>query len=206
MLPHHSQLSKKEITLFKKLNTPGKIQDFLETIPWNFETEGARLSSPRTTLKENSAHCLEGALLSCAILSYHGHEPLLLDLQPNIDSDDDGHAIALFKENSLWGAISKTNHVSVRYRDPVYRTVRELVMSYFHEYFLNDGVKNLRSYTTLNLKTIKKNWITDSENVWYVEEKFNHKKYLSILLKNKKVKLRKAERVEIDASKHTVWK
>lgn len=200
-----TELSRDELKVFKKLNSPIKIQDFLESIPANFEEGGGTLYSPRNVLAHRKAHCFEGALFASAVLLYHGHKPLLLDLQPTLTSKDDGHALALFKEHGLWGAISKTNHVSVRYRDPVYRTVRELVMSYFHEYFLDDGIKNLRSYAMLNLETIKKNWIIDPENVWYVEEIFNHKKYTN-LLPNKKIKLRKAEQVEINASKNTVWK
>ena len=204
---HHffKDLTPEEKRIFRKLNSPIKIQDFLETIPANFEDHGKTLYSPRTMLKQQKAHCFEGALLASSILLFHNHKPLILDLQPRLTSKDDGHALALFKQNGLWGAISKTNHVSVRYRDPVYKTIRELAMSYFHEYFLNDGIKNLRSYAVLDLSPIKQNWITDSENVWYVEKKLAQKQYTSLLPK-KKITLRKAERIEIEASKHTVWK
>ena len=156
---HLAGLTREEKKLFRRLNTQVKIQDYLETIPANFETGGQTLHSPRSVLKYNTAHCFEGALLACAILLSQGHKAVILDLQPDIKSNDDGHALALFKVNGLFGALSKTNHPSIRYRDPIYKSIRELVMSYFHEYFLSDGAKNLRSYTILNLSKIKKNWI-----------------------------------------------
>jgi hypothetical protein len=88
---------------------------------------------------------MEGALLAAAILEFHGHKPLLLDLRST--NDDLDHVVALFKQFGCWGAISKTNHVVLRYREPVYKTLRELAMSYFHEYFLDNGKKTLREYS-----------------------------------------------------------
>src|SRR3989344_5716775 len=134
-------LNKAEIKLFKKLNTPAKIQDFLETIPFNFEKGGETCMSPRRVLKNNRAHCMEGAMLAAAILKFQGHAPLLIDLRAH--KKDQDHAIAVFKINGKWGAISKTNHIVLRYREPVYDSVRQLVMSFFHEYFLDDGKKTL---------------------------------------------------------------
>jgi hypothetical protein len=133
-------LTKEEKRVFEKLNTPQKIQDFLETFPINFEEKGETLHSPRNILKNKKAHCFEGALFASAVLLYHKKETLLLDLQTTLN--DEAHVVTLFKQNGKWGAISKTNHASLRYRDPVYQTVRELVMSYFHEYFKNTGEKN----------------------------------------------------------------
>ena len=96
-------------------------------------------------LRAGKAHCMEGALLAAAILEFHGHKPLLLDLRST--SEDLDHVVALFKQNGYWGAISKTNHVVLRYREPIYGSVRELAMSYFHEYFLDNGKKTLREYS-----------------------------------------------------------
>ena len=132
--------TKKEKDLLKKLNTPAKAQDFLNSFKFNFEEDGKQtLKSPVRVLREKKAHCLEGAILGAYILSLHGHKPLLLHLQTT--KEDFDHIVAPFKEKKLWGALSKTNHGVLRYREPVYRNIHELVMSYFHEYFLDDGKK-----------------------------------------------------------------
>src|SRR3989344_6349937 len=115
----------KEFKIFKKLNSPSKIQDFLNEIPINFEKKGETCKSPLVVLKSNNAHCIEGAMLASAALWYHGEKPLLLDLKTS--NDDEDHVVALFKANNRWGAISKTNHAVLRYRDPIYLSVRELV-------------------------------------------------------------------------------
>ena len=96
----------------------------------NFEPHGDTLKSPRYVMKEKNAHCLEGAFFAAAVLWYHGEEPLLLDLQST--SEDYDHVVALFKRNGRWGALSKTNHAVLRYREPIYRSADELAMSYFH--------------------------------------------------------------------------
>ncbi|MDP3731184.1 MAG: hypothetical protein Q8R34_01670, partial [bacterium] len=124
-----NNLTKEEIKLFKKLNSPRKLQDFINAIPANFEKRGETLMSPRRVLRENKAHCLEGAFLVAAVLWFHGEKPLLLDLKTT-DCDFD-HVVALFRKGGCWGAISKTNHAVLRYREPVYASPRELAMSYF---------------------------------------------------------------------------
>src|SRR3989338_7334538 len=122
--------TKEEIAIFKSLNTPKKIQDFLNSIPADFEPHGDTVLSPRMVLKENRAHCMEGAMFAAAALRFHGYPPFVVDL--TAVKDDDDHVITVFKHNNHWGAISKTNHAVLRYREPVYKTIRELVMSYFH--------------------------------------------------------------------------
>ena len=96
----------------------------------NFEHGGETNHSPIVVLKKRKAHCFEGAVFAAAVLAYHGSKPLLMDFATAYDDED--HTVALFRKNGLWGAISKTNHAVLRYRDPVYRTPRELAMSYFH--------------------------------------------------------------------------
>src|ERR1700733_9427348 len=127
----------------KKLSTPAKIQDFLNSLPFNFEKKGETCRSPKASIEADTAHCFEGALIAAAALSLRGQKPLLLDLKAS--GKDMDHVVALFKRDGKWGAISKTNHAVLRYREPVYASVRELAMSYFHEYFLPSGVKTLRS-------------------------------------------------------------
>src|ERR1051326_5086538 len=116
--------SKAEVKLFKKLNSPKKIQDFLANeIKHNPARDGIECRSPRRVLREGKAHCMEGALLAAAILEFHGRPPLVMDLRST--GKDLDHVVALFKQFGCWGAISKTNHGVLRYREPVYRTLRE---------------------------------------------------------------------------------
>src|SRR3989344_7544763 len=136
-----SGFTKKEISAIKRLNSPKKVQGFINKLKINFEENGDTCLSPRLVLKEKKAHCIEAALLAAAILRFHGYPPIILDLEST--SRDFDHVIFLFKSRKHWGAISKSNHTSIRYREPIYRTIRELVMSYFHEYFLDNGKKTL---------------------------------------------------------------
>lgn len=138
-------LTKSELAVLKKLNTPIKIQNFLDIVPLNHEKGRETYMSVRRVLRANKMHCFEGALLAAAALKIHGQKPLILDLK-SVNGDD--HVVALYKKNGYWGAISKTNHVVLRFRDPVYRTIRELALSYFHEYTnYRMTQKTLRSYS-----------------------------------------------------------
>lgn len=189
-----------EKVVLKRLSTPNKIQDFLDRIPFNFETRGETLMSPRRVLRAGKAHCIEGALLAAAALWYHGREPLLLDLK--VASDDLDHVVALFKENEYWGAISKTNHAVLRYRDPVYKTVRELALSYFNEYFLPDtGRKTLLSYSRpFNLKSFGTEWISSLEELWEIGAALDDFRHFPVVpIKNKKI-LRRASVLERKAA------
>ena len=162
-----------EERILRRLDSPQKIQDFLDRLPINFEKRGETHYSPRRVLRERKAHCIEGALLAAAALWLHGEKPLLLDLKTKLL--DDEHVVALFRRNSHWGAISKTNHAVVRYRDPVYRTVRELALSYFHEYFRDsDGLKTLVSYSRpFDLRTLGESWVTAEEGLWHLDDALN---------------------------------
>ncbi len=176
-------LNKKEIKIFKKLNTPAKIQDFIDKLLPNFEKSGETCSSPRTTLARGTAHCLEGAYLAAAILWFHGEKPLLLDLKSS--KKDFDHVVTLFKKDGYWGAISKTNHAVLRYREPVYKTIRELALSYFHEYFTNhDGRKTLRSFSRpFNLKKFGKSWIIINEDLWDIGAALDDSPHIEIVPK-----------------------
>ena len=162
-----NEFSPKELKAIKRLSTPQKIQDFLNSIPFNFEKKGETCMSPRCVLKEKKAHCMEGAMFAAAALALHGETPLILDLRSTARDFD--HVVALFSRYGHWGAISKTNHAVLRYREPVYKTVRELAMSYFHEYFLNsNGAKTMRSFSKpFNLSRFNKDhWMTTDEDLW----------------------------------------
>ena len=193
--------TKKEKDLLKRLNTPAKAQDFLNSFKFNFEEDGKQtLKSPVRVLREKKAHCLEGAILGAYILSLHGHKPLLLHLQTT--KEDFDHIVAPFKEKKLWGALSKTNHGVLRYREPVYKNIRELVMSYFHEYFLNDGRKTLRKYSRpLNLNVFEDDWMLAEEDLWGIDEELDKIRHYDIVPKNILKKLRKADKIEIKIGK-----
>jgi len=141
----HALLTPAEHRLFARLDTPQKIQTYLDKTPINFGEYGDTAMSPRRMLKMKMAHCTEGAFFAAAVLSYHGRETWLMDIQ-SLPSDHD-HVVTLFKERGLWGAISKTNHAILRWRDPIYQSWRELAMSYAHEYCLPGGKKSMMAYS-----------------------------------------------------------
>ena len=195
----------KEKALIKKLNTPAKVQDFLNTLAFNFEEKGETLRSPLFTLRAQKAHCFEGALLGAYILQTHGHKPLILHLK-TIKGDYD-HIVVLFKINGLWGALSKTNHAVLRYREPVYKNIHELVMSYFHEYFLDSGLKTLRQYSKpLNLNTFEKGWEVMEGSLWGIDEELDKTKHYDIAPAKVFKNLRKADKIEIQAGKIVEYK
>jgi len=197
---------KKEVQVFKKLNCPKKIQDFLNKIPANYEKDGDTVLSPRMVLKQNRAHCMEGAMFAAAALRFHGHQPLVVDLTSNHKDDD--HVIAVFKRHGHWGAISKTNHATLRYREPIYRNIRELTMSYFHEYFTNDDrKKTLRSYSLpVNLSRFDKNgWMTAAEDTDYIPEYLAKVPHQQILTRSQIAFLRKADPIEKKAGSILEW-
>jgi hypothetical protein len=199
-------LSWSEVRLFRRLNTPRKIQDFLETMPFNFEPNGDTCWSPRRVLRERRAHCIEGALLAAAILRFYGHRPLVLDLTAM--KHDFDHVVAPFKQHGCWGAISKTNHAVLRYREPVYKTIRELVLSYFHEYFDRHGRKTLRSFSQpVDLSRFDNiDWMTSAEDVWEVPEYLCDVRHEPILTRSQIATLRRADRVERRAGDIVQWK
>lgn len=197
-------LTKSEHQILKRLNTPAKIQDYIDTLKMNFSDADPCLC-PREVLQEQKAHCMEGALLAAAALWYHGRKPLLIDLTTT-DNDED-HVVAVFKVSGYYGAISKTNHGVLRYREPIYKTPRELVLSYFHEYFLNTGQKTLRTYSKpFDISKLSHlNWITSRNGIMQLIELMNDSPHYQILTKTQVKNLRKADKVEIKAGKIVEW-
>jgi hypothetical protein len=159
-----------EILVLKALTTPEKIQRFLDTeISYNKEPDGETIRSPRRVLRDKVAHCLEGALLAAAALRIHGYPPLLLDLEA---VHDDDHVLAVFKQQGHWGAIAKSNYSGLRFRAPVYRSLRELVMTYFEHYFNASREKTLRNYSRpVNLSRFDRiGWMTAEADLWPISE------------------------------------
>lgn len=191
-------LSKKEALLFKRLNTTRKLQDFLNKLPQNFELDGETCMSPLRVIRENTAHCIEGALFAAAVLWYHGKRPLVMHLLTK-DHDYD-HVVALFREQGYWGAISKTNHAVLRYRDPVYKNPRELALSYFNEYFMDKtGEKTMLGYTMpIDLEKIAgAGWLTAKKDLWGINDKLFHSPHKPIAPRPLMQKLRPADTIEI---------
>lgn len=203
----NSGLTKKEWQTLKSLNTPKKIQDYLNRLPFNFEEGGETHRSVKETLKAGRAHCFEGALLASAALWARGGRPLLLDLK--VTRPDFDHVVALFQENGRWGAISKTNHTILRYREPVYKSVRELAMSYFHEYFLEDGSKTMRAFSKpFDLSRFAPTWISggEEENLAWLAHELDKSPHEDVLLPGQSRRLRPVDQVEREVLKIVEYK
>jgi hypothetical protein len=187
------------VDIFKKLKTPVQVQDYLDTLKINFEPDGDTHYSPRTVYEKQEAHCIEAALFATAALWAHGHTPLLLDLRAARGDYD--HVVALYRKNGYWGALSKSNHAVIRYRDPVYKTVRELAASYFHEWFPEKtGVRTLRSYSTpLDMRRFGREWITTDDDLFWVDDELNAQPHYPIAPLQNMRNARRADPIEIKA-------
>jgi hypothetical protein len=159
-------LSPKDARTLRALNTPVRIQRFLDALPYQYADTAW---SPQRALRERKGHCLEGALLAAAALRLNGHPPLLMDLEA---VHDDDHVIALYRERGLWGGIAKSNYAGLRFRAPIYRTLRELALSYFEHYYNLRGERTLRNYSrAVNLARLdSQHWMTSEEDVWCVAD------------------------------------
>lgn len=203
-----SGLTAGEYAKLAKLSTPAKIQDCLDTLPMNWEKKGDTHMSPRRVLGVKKAHCIEGALLAAAALWIAGEPPLIMNLSPRMGKGDDDHVVALYKRGGLWGAIGKTNHATIRFRDPVYRSPRELALSYFHEWFINaTGEKVLECYSKpLDLSRFGTDWLTDEKELWYIADALSERKHYFLVPKGNWRHVRKADNMERAAGKLIEWK
>jgi hypothetical protein len=157
-----------ERAIFRKLRTPTTIQRYLDhDIGYNLEPGGATCYSPRMVLRNRVAHCMEGAMFAAAALRKIGHPALLVDLEAVRDSD---HVLAVYRRGGCWGALAKSNYAGLRGREPVYRTIRELALSYFELYCNDAGEKTLRNYSRpVNLAQFDKlEWMTQEGDVWEI--------------------------------------
>ncbi|NWF56137.1 MAG: hypothetical protein HXY45_15230 [Syntrophaceae bacterium] len=171
-------MSKSEHRILGHLNHPIKIQAFLDELEYSREE---KYRCPLRVLRERVAHCYDGALFAAAMLRRIGHPPLILEMLPNRRDDD--HLLALFKRNSHWGAIGKSNFVGLRFREPVYRTVRELIMSYFEQFYNLEREKTLRGYTRpLNLRPFDRyGWMVKDEPLYRIAEKLDRTRIVRVL-------------------------
>jgi hypothetical protein len=160
-----------ERAIFRRLHTPARIQGFVDDLAYNKEPDGPTCRSPRRAMRDRTAHCMEGALFAAALRQL-GYPPLLFDLEAAPNRDDD-HVLAIFKLRGCWGAIGKSNYSGLRFREPVYRDLRELAMSYFEHYYNLRGEKTLRAYSRpVDLGRFDRiHWMTAEEDVWAIPER-----------------------------------
>lgn len=165
----NGQWTTEELTLFRVLKNPAAIQDFLDTIPYSAQSQ---YRSPRSVLHDRKAHCYDGALFAAASLRMIGYPPVIVDMQ---SVRDDDHVIAIFKYRGRVGAIAKSNFTGLRFREPIYRDIRELVMSYFESFYNMNHEKSLRQYTDpLNLSSFDKyRWMFLDEHLDRIVDRLN---------------------------------
>ena len=190
-----SSFTPNELRVFARLDSPAKIQVFLDNIPYSAEE---RYRCPRSVLRDRKAHCYDGALFAAAALRRLGHTPLIIDM---LAHNDDDHLLALFKRDGHWGAVAKSNFAGLRYREPIYRTVREVVMSYFEDFYNVAREKTLRSYTVpLNLKTFDKlDWMTRDETMDVIAEKLSAIRKVTVVTPKMAARLQPVDKRSFEA-------
>ena len=158
-------LTRAEARFLKALSTPRRVLDYLDGLDYDFAGKGCR--SPRRVLRERQVQCMDGAIFAAAALRFQGRPPLIIDLEADNDTD---HVMALFRENGCWGAVGRSNYSGLRFREPIYRTLRELVLSLFEEYSNLRREKTLRRYSgPVSLARFdRRSWMTAEENLTYV--------------------------------------
>ncbi len=179
----------------RKMKAPSDIQGSLDSMEYDPDPESR---SPRYVMKERRAHCFEGALFAAACLREMGHPPLLVDLRAE---NDDDHVIAVFREDGFWGAVAKSNFTSLRFREPVYRSLRELVMSYFDFYFNTIREKSLRAYSRpLDLTRFDdKEWMFTDGSLEYIGEELDRIVHYPLISKGMVKKLSLASNSMLEA-------
>ena len=191
-------LSHADLRTLRALKTPARIQGFVDSLTYQYaDTAG----SPARVLRERKGHCLEGALLAAAALRVNGHAPLLMDLEA---VHDDDHVIALYRERGLWGGIAKSNFAGLRFRAPVYRTLRELALSYFEHYYNLRGERTLRAYSApVDLARLDRcHWMTAEEDVWCVAEALIAARHYPLFLDKVARSLPRLDRRSFEAGLH----
>ena len=191
-------LSPKDVRTLRSLNTPAKIQKFLDAMRYQYADTAW---SPRHVLRERAGHCMEGAMLAAAALRVNGFPPLVMDLEA---VHDDDHVIALYREHGLWGGIAKSNYAGLRFRAPIYRTLRELALSYFEHYYNLRGERTLRAYSApVNLTRFDpQQWMTSEEDVWCVPEYLANARHYPLFPSKVARRLPRLDRRSYEAGMH----
>jgi len=192
-------LSAQHAGLLARLNTAHKIQDYLDSLGINFEPDGDTCYGVSRTLTEGKAHCIEAAFIGACALWMAGEKPLVMDFQAHNDYD---HVVALYKYKGHWGAISKSNHIWLRWRDPIYRSLRELALSYFHEYVTGPR-KTLRTYSApYDMSRVPpEQWITNEGSCFEVAGLIDSGRHYKLLTPAQIKILRPRDPLELKAGK-----
>lgn len=190
--------SPREAAFLHRLTPEWRIQQFLDDIDYDVKAETCR--SPRRVLRERRAQCLDGALFAAAALRLQGHRPLIMDLEAEHDDD---HVVALFRRHGHWGAIARSNYSGLRFREPVFRTLRELALSYFESYFNLRREKTLRRYSVaLNLARFdRRNWMTSEDDQRFVAEHLVDLRHFGLLTPAMRRSLGRIDRRQFEAGK-----
>lgn len=184
-----------ELRTIRAMKDPHGVQTFLNSLPYHL---AMTCWSPRKVLRERTVHCLEGAIFGAAALRVLGYPPLLWDLEAERDTD---HVLAVFQVDGCWGAVAASNFAGCRYREPVYRSLRELAMSYFNLYFNLARQRTLRRYSNpVNLSRFDHlDWMTSEEEVWFIPEYLCDIPHRRLLTPQQERALRRADRRLFDA-------
>jgi hypothetical protein len=182
----------------RSLKTPARIQQFVDALTYQYADTAW---SPERVLRERKGHCLEGALLAAAALRVNGYPPLLMDLEAVRDDD---HVVAVYREGGLWGSIAKSNFAGLRFRAPIYRSLRELALSYFEHYYNLRGERTLRAYSRpVNLAALDSHrWMTSEEDVWCVPERLMEVKHYPLFPDKVARTLPRLDRRSFEAGMH----
>ncbi len=179
--PSREHFRPKEWAIIQKYRTPRQVQQFLRALPYNWERDGETLRTFRSVVRHWQAHCLEAAVTAATILEQHGFPPLLLDFQSQDNLD---HVVFLFRHRERYGTVARSRDAGLHGRKPVYRSLRQLVMSYVDPYV--DGSGRIIGYGVLDLRTLRRSdWRLSSRNVWAVER---------VLIKMPHTKLKTSDR------------
>jgi len=190
-------LTARETAIFRKLSSPGRIQDFLCDLPINHEHEGDTCHSVRVALRHEHCHCIEAAFIAACAIHLHGGRALLMDLQATNDVD---HVVALFRHGRRWGAISKSNSVWLRWRDPVYASPRELAMSYFHEYVRCERKTLRRASRPFDIGAYHPDcWVTAEDDCWDMAREIDDAPHFDLISAMHARRLRPRDRMEVHA-------
>ncbi len=181
--------TEKELEIFQPLDSPFAIQRFLDEIPYSADPV---YRCPRSVLRDRKAHCFDGALFAAAALRRLGYTPCVLDM---LAERDDDHLLALFREDGFWGSIAKSNFVGLRFREPIHKTLRELVMSYFEDFYNIEGEKTLRGYTLpLDLSTFDRiDWMMRDEGLDKIADALDRQRKYKIISKTQAERLQKMD-------------
>ena len=194
-------LTPREFAILQRLATPQQIQSFLNAICINHEIDGETILSVREVLAQRRAHCIEAAFVGACALWVHGEPPMVMHL--DCAATDYPHVVVLFRRSGAWGAVSKSNGATLRYRDPIYRSLRELAMSYFHEYSDRHGRKTLRSYSaSFDLRRIDPElWVTSKRACMKANDRLASARHYPLLTSRQEPLLAQRDPFERHAAK-----